>query len=122
MRHSDERIGPRIAQARREAGMTQAQLADELGVTTRSLQGYEAGKVIPYRHLHRLAEATGRTREWFLRGDSEAEVTALGEVGERLVALVEQIAAEAERIAEAASHLEASLGRRERSRGSGGRG
>jgi transcriptional regulator with XRE-family HTH domain len=109
MRHVDENIGQRIAQARREAGLTQAQLAEALDITRRSIQGYEAGKVVPYRHLDELAAATGRSRGWLLRGESEDVVTALGAVGQRLVALVEQIADEAERIADAAARLEARL-------------
>jgi transcriptional regulator with XRE-family HTH domain len=112
VRQADETIGRRIAQARREAGMTQDQLAEALGVTKRSVQGYEAGKVIPYRYLDGLTQATGKSREWLLRGDSDEPVSALGEVGERLVALVEQIAEEAERIAGVASRLESRLDER----------
>jgi DNA-binding XRE family transcriptional regulator len=49
-------LGRRIAQARAAARLTQQELAEELGVTRRSVQGYEAGAVAPYRHLERLAE------------------------------------------------------------------
>jgi PAS domain S-box-containing protein len=65
-------IGRRLAQARREAALTQQQVADELGVTRRSLQGYEAGAVVPYKHLDRLGELLGRTPQWFLTGDDAA--------------------------------------------------
>lgn len=50
-----QELGWRIARARGAAGLTQQQLADELGVTRRSVQGYESGAVAPYRHLARLA-------------------------------------------------------------------
>ena len=63
-------IGRRIAQARRQAGLTQEQLASRLGVTKRSLQGYEAGTVAPYRHLRALAGVLGRERAWFLGPES----------------------------------------------------
>lgn len=59
-------IGSRIAMARTAAGLTQQDLADRLGVTRRSVQGYEAGHVAPYRHLERLAEVLERPRAWFL--------------------------------------------------------
>lgn len=51
-----QQLGRRIAQARAAANLTQQELADELGVTRRSVQGYEAGAVAPYRHLERLAD------------------------------------------------------------------
>jgi transcriptional regulator with XRE-family HTH domain len=64
-------IGQRIAQARKESGgMTQEELADLLAVTTRSIQGYEAGDVIPYRHFAQLGEIFGRPLEWFLHGEA----------------------------------------------------
>src|SRR2546427_436962 len=41
-------------------------LAARVGVTRRSIQGYEAGAIAPYRHLDQLAEALGRSREWLV--------------------------------------------------------
>jgi PAS domain S-box-containing protein len=64
-------IGRRIAQARKEAGLTQQELADRLLVTRRSVQGYESGAVVPYKRLNTLAEALGRPAAWFLAGDPE---------------------------------------------------
>ena len=108
MRHTEEGIGRRLAQARKEAGLTQEQLAELVGVTPRSIQGYEAGKVVPYRHLKRLEEITGKAPSWFLRNEPEAG--ALNpEVADRLVALVERVAAEAQRLADAAARIEALL-------------
>jgi PAS domain S-box-containing protein len=63
-------VGGRIAQARRRAGLTQKELAARVGVTQRSIQGYEAGAVVPYRHLDHLAEILGREAMWILTGDS----------------------------------------------------
>lgn len=66
-------IGTRIAQARREAGLTQEELADLVGVSTRSLQSYEAGNVVPYKHIRKLAKVLKRQVEWFLHGDVEPD-------------------------------------------------
>jgi transcriptional regulator with XRE-family HTH domain len=62
-------VGRRIARGRKEAGLTQQELADRVGVTRRSIQGYEAGSIAPYRHLDELAAALGRRREWLVAED-----------------------------------------------------
>ena len=52
-------LGDRIAQARRDAGLTQSQLADLVGLKARQIQNYEAGDSNPYRKLSQIApEAT----------------------------------------------------------------
>ena len=61
-------IGRRIAEARQGASLTQVALASELGVTPRSLQNWEAGSVVPYRHLNRIENLTHRRRGWLLKG------------------------------------------------------
>lgn len=66
-------VGRRISQARHESGgMSQQTLAELLCVCRRSVQSYEAGKRIPYRHLHRLEEIFKRPVSWFLYGTGEA--------------------------------------------------
>jgi transcriptional regulator with XRE-family HTH domain len=70
-RQLDE-VGRRIALARNAAGLTQEELANSLGVTRRSVQGYEAGRVAPFRHLDRLSELFGRSTSWFLLGEPAA--------------------------------------------------
>jgi transcriptional regulator with XRE-family HTH domain len=67
-------VGARIASARAAAGLTQHELAERLGVTRRSVQGYEAGHVAPYRHLDRLAEVLDRSRSWFLLEDDDLRI------------------------------------------------
>src|SRR3990167_1003749 len=84
-----ERIGARIARARTEAGVTQEELADLIGVSTRSLQGYEAGAVKPYRHLEALAAAVNKPMAWFLHGDDAAPDP------QRIAPLLEHLGAEA---------------------------
>ena len=80
-------IGARIAQARKEAGFTQEELAEMASFSKRSLQDYEGGKTIPYRHLREIGALTRKTPEWFLYGE-EAETPDLAA---RLGALEEQV-------------------------------
>lgn len=91
-------IGARIAQARKEqGGMTQEQLADLLNVSKRSVQEYEAGNVVPWKHFQQMATILKRPVEWFLHGEDDpagtpaALVAALQEIdsslGERLAQL-----------------------------------
>jgi len=50
--------------------MTQETLAELLCVCRRSVQAYESGRRVPYRHVHRLAEIFERPASWFLHGDN----------------------------------------------------
>ena len=55
-----EKIGAFLAQARKEKGWTQAELADRLGVSNRSVSRWETGKTMPdYSLLSPLCEALG---------------------------------------------------------------
>jgi transcriptional regulator with XRE-family HTH domain len=103
-------IGWRIAHARRESGLTQEQLAELIGVSPRSIQGYEAGTVVPYRRLAQLAEVTNRELAWILEGDVAETSIDDGEVLERLVTAVEEVSEQAKRIRLAAERLEHLLG------------
>jgi transcriptional regulator with XRE-family HTH domain len=67
-------VGRRIAQARRESGMTQAQLAAALQVTVRSIQNYESGVSVPYRHLRTIESLTHKRPGWTLDGDGDGEL------------------------------------------------
>lgn len=66
-------IGARIKQARKEMGLTQEELAEITSVSKRSLQDYENGVTLPYRHLRELGKLLGKDVEWFLHGDDEVE-------------------------------------------------
>ena len=72
-----EEIGARIALARNERGMTQEELAGAATFSKRSLQDYETGVTIPYKHLRELSSLLGREVEWFLRGETEIDVDRL---------------------------------------------
>jgi transcriptional regulator with XRE-family HTH domain len=106
----DGAIGGRIARARKESGLTQEELAALVGVSPRSIQGYEAGKVVPYRRLGHLAQVLNREVGWMLEGDPRDGATPSDEVAERLVGLVEEVSAEAKRIRAVAERLERLLG------------
>lgn len=62
-------FGDRLRKARRVAGLSQAELADALGVSTARLSNWEAGYNLP-RDLVRTANAagvaTGVATEWLL--------------------------------------------------------
>lgn len=88
-------IGARIAEARRLAdGMTQEQLGELIGVSTRSIQAYEGGDTIPWKHLRLIGKVTKRSVDWFLYGDEET----LDERTEQLVRRFELIAERLEQV------------------------
>lgn len=66
------RIAKRIKQARKEAGLTQQQVADLLGVIQRTYQNYESQTAprIPWDRLNDIARVTSVKVEWLLHGDS----------------------------------------------------
>ncbi len=72
----DPPVGARIAQARRDAGLSQRALADHVGVRLWTVDQWElgAGAVSPTQ-LEQMAEVTKRSPEWFLTGieDQPAE-------------------------------------------------
>lgn len=65
-------IGRRLAEAREKAGLNQDELAELIGVTKRTIGGYEGGTINPYRKLNELAQATGVAREWLSYGEDGA--------------------------------------------------
>jgi transcriptional regulator with XRE-family HTH domain len=57
-------VADRIAQARDKARLTQADLAELVGVTTRTIERWEGGEVIPKpRYIGRIAAALTLDRE-----------------------------------------------------------
>jgi transcriptional regulator with XRE-family HTH domain len=58
--------GPeRVATARREAGLTQKELADRMGVSLWNVERMEEGQEDALARLDALAHATGKPRSWF---------------------------------------------------------
>lgn len=68
-------IGPRIAAARRERGLTQKQLAETLGVSIWTLDRMETGAVDSERYVREIATVTRVRAEW-LREHTMAPVAA----------------------------------------------
>jgi transcriptional regulator with XRE-family HTH domain len=63
----------RIREAREKASLSQAELAAELGVTTRAVQTWETGTRTPRpRLLRALAVVTERPVAWFFEGEQAA--------------------------------------------------
>lgn len=76
MAHIEEaEVRARIQRARKEAGLSQPQLAELLEVITRTVQNYEAtdGKngTVPWEKLNQIAEITGKSVGWLLHGDDD---------------------------------------------------
>lgn len=69
----DGLTGTRVAAARKKAHLSQRTLAAELGVSVRTMQNYEAGKFVPYRHLDALSRLLGRSPSWLLYGHERPE-------------------------------------------------
>ena len=60
-------ISRRIAQARKQAGFSQHQLAEQLGVHWRSIQNWERpDQSVPWDRLSEIARITGTQTEWLL--------------------------------------------------------
>ena len=78
-RETIERVGKKIAQARKEAGVTQRTLADHLGITETMLSSIERGLYSPYKYLDSIGELVHKDREWFLGSEevSSADVLPL---------------------------------------------
>lgn len=107
-------VGARIARARREAGYTQAELAQQLGITTRSIQNYESGAIIPYRHLARIELLTQKRRGWLLDEDD----TGAGAFSEVLETMRQEMVVMQKRLDELRESTAQSRARREsRARG-----
>lgn len=89
-------IGARLQKARLESGMTQEQVADVATFSKRSLQDYEAGTTIPYKHMRELAGIYQCEVEWLLHGDPEtttpATPPAVGASEERIARLESDVA------------------------------
>jgi transcriptional regulator with XRE-family HTH domain len=64
-------IAERIRQARKEAGLSQPEMADALGVIARTYQNYESVKEprTPWALMNDIAKVTGKTTEWLIHGD-----------------------------------------------------
>jgi transcriptional regulator with XRE-family HTH domain len=80
-------VGERIKQARQDAGLTQDELADLVGVGMRQIQYYEAGESDPYRKIQKISESTNVPVGWLLHGDAPPTELDADQVAVQLEAL-----------------------------------
>lgn len=68
-----ESTGERIKRCRREAGLTQQQLADVAGVTAAAVAQWESGdsKTVRPENLFKVARALNKSAEWLITGAGE---------------------------------------------------
>ena len=68
-------FGDRVRKAREKAGLTQAEMADLLHVSRKTLNHYELDRTQPQRpidFIEALAEATGVSTAWLMWGADES--------------------------------------------------
>lgn len=94
MEFEPERIRARLRDARKEAGLTQQELADLMHVHKRSIENYENER-IPWDRLNDYARLLNREVEWFLFGEEaippEGQLSAVADAVEALVVDVTEI-------------------------------
>jgi len=69
-------IGARIALARDLTGLTQEQVGEIATFSARSLQDWEAGVRIPFKHMREIAALFNVSIEWLLHGTPEPHADA----------------------------------------------
>jgi GH25 family lysozyme M1 (1,4-beta-N-acetylmuramidase) len=62
----------------------------------RSLQDYEAGVTIPYKHMRELSRLLGREVEWFLRGEDPVSDDRLAVLEAKMTTALEELTAAVE--------------------------
>ncbi len=74
MRLNAQSIGMRIQQARVAKGLTQAQLAERLGVGRKTVVRWETGKTVPKQTgIPKIAVLLNRESNWFVEGSSQID-------------------------------------------------
>lgn len=69
-----EELGYRLAEARKNCEMTQAQVAEKLNITTQSISSWECGNAIPdTEKIPEIAELYKVTTDWLLSGKQPSE-------------------------------------------------
>jgi transcriptional regulator with XRE-family HTH domain len=81
-------LGVKIRKARKDAGLSQSQLAGQIGAHFTSVSDWERGRNVPStRYVLALAEATGKDPEYFFE-QREDDDEADRELGRRMRAVV----------------------------------
>jgi len=73
-------IARRIKSARNEAGLSQPEMAEALGVISRTYQNYESVSAprTPWALMNDIARITGKTTEWLIHGEKATAPNLLG--------------------------------------------
>jgi transcriptional regulator with XRE-family HTH domain len=80
--HEDRAVvGRRIRQARRELGLTQAELATRIGVSLGVFDRFETGKGDPSDKLEQIAEITDKPLSWYTSTDQYDGGDGISEIG-----------------------------------------
>ena len=86
-----ERIGKFIAALRKEKGMTQEQLAENLGVSSKTISRWENGKNMPdYSILEDLTDELGITVNELIRGERIVKDAIIKEYDQNLVSVLKE--------------------------------
>lgn len=86
----DRTLGSRLKAARTAAGLTQADVAKNIGVSPQAIQHLETGNSRSSRHLHRIARILGVTAEWLETGDDSGPNSSINHVAENILAVMSQ--------------------------------
>jgi Zn-dependent peptidase ImmA (M78 family)/transcriptional regulator with XRE-family HTH domain len=109
-------LARRLKAARGEAGLTQEQVADYLGIRRPAIPEIEAGKrAVKSTELVRLAELYGKSIRWFVQGTEAAEdkiAAALFRAGEPTSPMLRREAAKLARLCRLVGDLEKDMGLR----------
>lgn len=82
-------LAQRIREAREEANLSQATLAEKVGVSDKAISSYEKGRSIPpFENLKRIAESTNRPLTYFT---DESAVESL--IATKLTTIEKELAA-----------------------------
>jgi transcriptional regulator with XRE-family HTH domain len=83
------KVGIRIRHAREAAGYSQDRLALKIGTSRRNVLRWEGGYNVPRAdHVKAIAEATGRTADYFLGEDDEEEAALSADLSRVLQDLI----------------------------------
>ena len=87
------KFGEKVRKLRKEKGMTQTELAEELQITLRTVQNYESGSVHPKNReiYYRLAALFDVDSNYFMTEDEELIRAAYEKGGSKSAADVEQL-------------------------------
>jgi transcriptional regulator with XRE-family HTH domain len=84
-------IGVRVAQAIAESRWTQKDMAQELGMSVKTLYELQRGRYSPYKRLERIAELTGVSHEWLKTGQEQPTQPLSGDLVEEMHALTVEL-------------------------------